>query len=268
MSGIRELLCVRYPRIALCQTSKNCSVSDIRESLFVRYPRISQCQASENCSVPDIRELFCVRYPRSPLCQAFQTRSVSDIPDMLCVRYPRSALPQANPSASGLPTGTRLSEKAWLVRKWYNLDAVLLKPLLTNSRPTLLETLPPSCVAFAKMFTTEEQLTQGDTHSIDGDSDTDMILDQNSFSIEGSTNTIDGNNSGGTAGGFNGLGAGEGGDIGLQPQPHVAVTSASRTEPLQAVEEGNFGDLGLGVGMAGTSLSTRVNLAGPKGDHV
>ena len=63
-----------------------------------------------------------------------------------------------------------------------------------------------------------------------------MILEQNNFAMGGANNdgasvNVD-NNSG--AGGYNGMGGIEGGDIDLQPQhPHVAVTSASRAEPLQ-----------------------------------
>ncbi|RUS82308.1 hypothetical protein EGW08_009940 [Elysia chlorotica] len=143
--------------------------------------------------------------------------------------------PENSTTAEGLPTGTRLHEKAWLVRKWYNLDAVFLKPLLTNSRPTLIETLPPSCVAFAKMFTTEEQITQGESHHADGDSDIDMILEQNSFSMDGdglSVGEIDINNSGGD--GFKGI---DSGNVNLQmQQPHVGISSGSRSEPLQMEE--------------------------------
>ncbi|CAL1547376.1 unnamed protein product [Lymnaea stagnalis] len=86
----------------------------------------------------------------------------------------------------GLPSSTspRVTEKAWLVAKWYNFDMRFMKPLLTNCRPTLMETLPSCCLPFARVFTTEEQITQGEVH-IDEDSDTDMILDQGSLSLGG-----------------------------------------------------------------------------------
>ncbi|KAK7483865.1 hypothetical protein BaRGS_00024882 [Batillaria attramentaria] len=79
-------------------------------------------------------------------------------------------------------TGSR-SEKAWLVAKWYNFDMLFMKPLLTNCRPTLIDTLPKCCLPFAKLFTTEEQMTQGT--GADQDSDTDMIIDENQLSIGG-----------------------------------------------------------------------------------
>lgn len=47
-----------------------------------------------------------------------------------------------------------------------------MKPLLTNSRPTLFETLPSFCTPIARILTTTEQLTQtGCTRKVDSDSD-------------------------------------------------------------------------------------------------
>lgn len=47
-----------------------------------------------------------------------------------------------------------------------------MKPLLTNSRPTLFETLPSFCTPIARILTTTEQLTQtGVTRKLDSDSD-------------------------------------------------------------------------------------------------
>lgn len=47
-----------------------------------------------------------------------------------------------------------------------------MKPLLTNSRPTLFETLPTFCTPLARILTTTEQLTQtGPTRKLDSDSD-------------------------------------------------------------------------------------------------
>ncbi|KAK3096145.1 hypothetical protein FSP39_023689 [Pinctada imbricata] len=73
-------------------------------------------------------------------------------------------------------------EKAYFVGKWHNFDVRFMKPLLTNSRPSLMETLPAFCLPLAKLLTTEEQLSQGEGH-IDDDSDTDMIIDHRELSI-------------------------------------------------------------------------------------
>ncbi|XP_076453860.1 sodium/hydrogen exchanger 9-like [Babylonia areolata] len=80
------------------------------------------------------------------------------------------------------PGSVTRSEKAWLVAKWHDFDIRFMKPLLTNSRPTLIDTLPKCCLPFAKLFTTEEQLSQGGVPG-DHDSDTDMIIDDQQLSI-------------------------------------------------------------------------------------
>lgn len=51
-----------------------------------------------------------------------------------------------------------LDEKAWLVKKWYFFDCKVLKPLLTNSNPTLINTLPNLFQPLARLLTTNEQL--------------------------------------------------------------------------------------------------------------
>lgn len=51
-------------------------------------------------------------------------------------------------------------EKAWFFRKWYNFDVRFMKPLLTHSRPTLIDTLPECCLPIAKVLTTTEQLNE------------------------------------------------------------------------------------------------------------
>ena len=50
------------------------------------------------------------------------------------------------------------SEKAWLARIWGGFDTKYMKPLLTHSKPTLIDTLPPCCLPVARMLTTSEQL--------------------------------------------------------------------------------------------------------------
>ncbi|XP_065165302.1 sodium/hydrogen exchanger 6 isoform X2 [Atheta coriaria] len=63
------------------------------------------------------------------------------------------------------------NEKARLARWWTSFDTHYMKPLLTHSRPTLLETLPVCCNPLARLLTTTEQLTQ--EHA---DSDSDLCI--------------------------------------------------------------------------------------------
>lgn len=71
-------------------------------------------------------------------------------------------------------------EKAWLVRKWYNFDVRFMKPLLTNSRPTLMDTLPDCCLPITRLLTTTEQLSSDEPYinsrqPDDYDSDNDLV---------------------------------------------------------------------------------------------
>lgn len=51
-------------------------------------------------------------------------------------------------------------DKALMARWWQGFDQKYMKPLLTHSRPTLLETLPSFLTPLARLLTTTEQLTQ------------------------------------------------------------------------------------------------------------
>ncbi|XP_056005780.1 sodium/hydrogen exchanger 9-like isoform X3 [Ostrea edulis] len=87
-------------------------------------------------------------------------------------------------------TESKKRDKAYLVGKWHNFDVRILKPILTHSRPTLMETLPACCMPLARLLTTEEQMAEGRSH-IEEDSDTDMIIDHRELSIgEGSSSNI------------------------------------------------------------------------------
>jgi len=77
------------------------------------------------------------------------------------------------PSRSGAP-----SEKAWLARIWGGFDSKYMKPLLTHSKPTLVETMPGCCLPLAKMLTSSEQLQEGNSlRPID--SDIELCIDDN-----------------------------------------------------------------------------------------
>ncbi|TDG45967.1 hypothetical protein AWZ03_007687 [Drosophila navojoa] len=68
-------------------------------------------------------------------------------------------------------------EKAILARIWGNFDTKYMKPLLTDSRPTLLETLPVCCNPIARLLTTTQQLTQDGSEFRRVDSDSDICID-------------------------------------------------------------------------------------------
>uniref|UniRef100_A0A915JIM8 Cation/H+ exchanger domain-containing protein n=1 Tax=Romanomermis culicivorax TaxID=13658 RepID=A0A915JIM8_ROMCU len=52
-------------------------------------------------------------------------------------------------------------DKSFLPRKWYNFDSKYLKPFLTNSRPTLMDTTPTCLLPVARLFTTTQQMNEG-----------------------------------------------------------------------------------------------------------
>ncbi|XP_008544710.1 sodium/hydrogen exchanger 6 isoform X2 [Microplitis demolitor] len=69
------------------------------------------------------------------------------------------------------------NEKAFLARIWGDFDTRYMKPLLTHSRPTLLETLPVCCTPLARILTTAQQLSQEDLNGERRtDSDSDLCL--------------------------------------------------------------------------------------------
>ncbi|XP_016987509.1 sodium/hydrogen exchanger 6 isoform X4 [Drosophila rhopaloa] len=89
--------------------------------------------------------------------------------------------PADGPNGSlGGPSGGRRRnshEKAILARIWGNFDTKYMKPMLTHSRPTLLETLPVCCNPIARLLTTTQQLTQDGSEFRRVDSDSDICID-------------------------------------------------------------------------------------------
>lgn len=73
------------------------------------------------------------------------------------------------------------NEKAFLARVWGSFDTHYMKPLLTHSRPTLLETLPVCCNPIARLLTTTEQMTQDGNNRTIRDSDSDLCIEENDY---------------------------------------------------------------------------------------
>jgi solute carrier family 9 (sodium/hydrogen exchanger), member 6/7 len=48
-------------------------------------------------------------------------------------------------------------QKLKLFKIWHNFDNIFMKPLLTNARPNLMETMPNCCRPITKFLTTKEQ---------------------------------------------------------------------------------------------------------------
>ena len=62
---------------------------------------------------------------------------------------------------SQLPPATNLlvaGEKSALAKVWSGFDTKYMKPFLTHSNPTLMETLPECCLPLARILTSSEQL--------------------------------------------------------------------------------------------------------------
>ncbi|XP_068916885.1 sodium/hydrogen exchanger 7 isoform X4 [Tenebrio molitor] len=92
-----------------------------------------------------------------------------------------STTPRNEWNENAEPDLTRLNEKAFLARIWGSFDTRYMKPLLTHSRPTLLETLPVCCNPIARLLTTTEQMTQEGQNKPNRDSDSDLCIEENDF---------------------------------------------------------------------------------------
>lgn len=75
----------------------------------------------------------------------------------------------------------QVNDKALLARIWGDFDTKYMKPFLTDSRPTLLETLPVCCNPIARLLTTTTQLTQDVRSRSRHDSDSDICIDESEF---------------------------------------------------------------------------------------
>ena len=52
------------------------------------------------------------------------------------------------------------AEKSWVAELWSSFDTKFMKPFLTHSSPTLMETLPSCCLPLGRLLTSQEQLAK------------------------------------------------------------------------------------------------------------
>lgn len=72
----------------------------------------------------------------------------------------RSALDDVTLVTNSLsPPGSNPWDKAFLPRKWYHFDAMIMKPLLTHATPSLEQTLPPFFLPITSLLTSTRQKT-------------------------------------------------------------------------------------------------------------
>lgn len=131
----------------------------------------------------------------------------------------------ALPNATGAHDNT---EKARLVRLWSNFDTAFMKPLLTNARPTLLETLPMCCHPVARLLTSTQQLTQDTSNKYDADGEGFLEGDDASVHDGGDSGSIhsNGRQMGGGPPDDGDLGSGSA--SGYQPAPADAAPLPTR----------------------------------------
>ncbi|XP_066248362.1 sodium/hydrogen exchanger 6 isoform X2 [Euwallacea similis] len=90
----------------------------------------------------------------------------------------------------GPPERPKPNDKAFLARIWGSFDTKYMKPLLTQSRPTLLDTMPVCCSPVARFLTTTEQMTQESGNLVKTrDSDSDLCIEENDLTTNSRLNT-------------------------------------------------------------------------------
>ena len=63
-------------------------------------------------------------------------------------------------NASRQPLAGEKPTKSWLAKLWSGFDTKYMKPFLTHSNPTLMETLPSCCLPLGRWLTSDEQLAR------------------------------------------------------------------------------------------------------------
>ena len=76
-----------------------------------------------------------------------------------------SPIPQDNQQEDNVVAG----DKSLLAKYWSGFDKHFMKPLLTHSNPTLMETMPHCCLPLARALTSTEQLMRHPAMMSSGD---------------------------------------------------------------------------------------------------
>ena len=74
-----------------------------------------------------------------------------------------SATPNHSYNAMGdtqVPPGNTPADKSMAAQAWSGFDTKYMKPFLTHSNPTLMETLPDCCSKLARILTSTQQLSR------------------------------------------------------------------------------------------------------------
>ncbi|XP_022252192.1 sodium/hydrogen exchanger 9-like isoform X2 [Limulus polyphemus] len=161
---------------------------------------------------------------------------------------PQVSTPNELRSPPPVPENRTPYEKAWLVRKWHNFDVMFMKPLLTHSQPTLMETLPGCCLPFSKLLTTEKQLSQEGIMHNDDDSDSDLEIIESNFTT------------------FRGRGLSSQNSV---TKPFCIEDANATVSDPQSPEKNTSvqGDIGIGSGL-NLRTHTRIKIPGFEGEPV
>jgi sodium/hydrogen exchanger-like protein 6/7 len=92
---------------------------------------------------------------------------------------PATPNPVSSHSLSFVHDGAVAGEKSILAKYWSGFDNRFMKPFLTHSNPTLMETLPTCCLPLSRLLTSTEQLMKHPAMMNSADFITDSIVVQN-----------------------------------------------------------------------------------------
>lgn len=91
---------------------------------------------------------------------------------------PATPNPISSSTHSFLQDSAMAGEKSLLAKYWSGFDHRFMKPFLTHSNPTLMETLPSCCLPISRLLTSTEQLMKHPSMMNSADYITDSIVVQ------------------------------------------------------------------------------------------